>query len=147
MSTRPGSVLFACTWNSIRSPMAGALAKRLYGTRMFIESVGVRRGELDPFAVEVMDEIGIAIDKHRPRSFEDLEDSSYDVIITLSPEAQHHAVEMTRTMACSVEYWPVADPSDVEGSRDRRLDAYRAVRDALEERIKQRFGPVAGPVV
>lgn len=117
--------------------------KHLHGRRIFVDSVGVRAGKLDPFAAEVMDEIGISIDNHQSKSFDELEDSSFDVIVTLSPEAQHSAVEMTRTMACDVEFWHTFDPSIVEGNREARLDAYRQVRDQLMNRIMERF-PVAG---
>jgi protein-tyrosine-phosphatase len=135
----PSSVLFACTRNTIRSPMAEAILKHLHHRRIFVDSVGVRPGELDPFAVAVMEEIGISIAKHRPKSFDELEDDSFDLIISLSPEAQHSAVELTRTMACEVEFWPTFDPSIAEGSRETRLDAYRAVRDQLLKRISERF--------
>jgi len=138
----PGAVLFSCTMNAIRSPMAEAILKHLQGHRVFVDSVGARKGELDPFAVEVMEEIGITIEKHRPKSFEDLEDSYFDLIIALSPEAQHHAMEMTRTMACEVEFWNTMDPTIVEGSREARLAAYRQVRDTLMKRILDRFPTV-----
>ena len=147
MAELPSSVLFACTRNTIRSPMAEAMLRHLHHQRIFVDSVGVRSGELDPFAVAVMEEIGISIERHRPKSFEDLEDSSFDLIVSLSPEAQHSAVELTRTMACEVEFWPTFDPSIVEGNREAVLDAYRAVRDDLLARIKNRFPPPLKPVV
>jgi len=133
------AILFACTMNAVRSPMAAALLRHLAGRDVYIESAGVRAGELDPLAVEAMDEIGLAIKAHKPRRFEELEDGSFDLVITLSPEAQHKAVEMTRTAATQVEYWPTMDPTAVEGSREQRLAAYRAVRDQLLERLKGRF--------
>jgi protein-tyrosine-phosphatase len=133
------AVLIACTMNAVRSPMAAAMLRHLAGQRLYVESAGVRAGELDPLAVEAMEEIGLEIGKHKPRCFEDLEDGSFDLVITLSPEAQHKAVELTRTAATRVEYWPTQDPTAVEGSRDQRLLAYRAVRDQLMERLKQRF--------
>jgi protein-tyrosine-phosphatase len=139
----PGAVLFCCTQNAIRSPMAERMLKQLLGRHIFVDSVGVRAGELDPFAVAAMDEIGIEMAKHRSKTFDDLEDSSFDLIISLSPEAQHKAVDMTRTMACEVEFWNTFDPSIVEGSRDQRMDAYRDVRDGLMDRIRQRF-PIFG---
>ncbi|MEN8196788.1 MAG: arsenate reductase ArsC [Pseudomonadota bacterium] len=139
----PSAVLFACSQNSLRSPMAEAIMKHLHGRRIFVDSVGVRAGELDRFAAEVMEEIGISIENHLSKSFDELEDSSFDVIVTLSPEAQHSAVEMTRTMACEVEFWHTFDPSIVEGNREARLEAYRQVRDQLMKRIIERF-PVAG---
>ena len=132
-------MLFACTQNAVRSPMAAALARHLLGKFMYIRSAGVRAGELDPVAVEVMEEIGIEIGAHKPRTFEDLEDGSFDVVVTLSPEAQHRAIELTRTSAVEIEYWPIMDPTVVEGSREQRLLAYRGVRDELLRRIKERF--------
>jgi protein-tyrosine-phosphatase len=133
------AVLFACTLNAVRSPMAAAMLRHLTRGGFYIESAGVRAGDLDPLAVEVMGEIGLEIAKHKPRRFEDLEDGSFDLVVTLSPEAQHKAVEMTRTAATQVEYWPTMDPTAVEGSREQRLVAYRAVRDQLMQRLKQRF--------
>ena len=141
MARLPSSVLLACTFNSIRSPMAEALLKHLHGRHIYVDSVGVRAGQVDPFAVVVMDEIGIDISKHRTKAFDDLEDTSFDLVISLSPEAQHSAVELTRTMDCLVEFWPVLDPTVVEGDREARLAAFRAVRDHLLSRIRERFPP------
>ncbi|HYS46658.1 MAG TPA: arsenate reductase ArsC [Rhizomicrobium sp.] len=138
-SSNEGAVLFACTMNAVRSPMAAAMLRHLSRGGIYIESAGVKAGELDPLAVEAMEEIGLEIGKHRPRRFEDLEDGSFDLVITLSPEAQHKAMELTRTAATKVEYWPTMDPTAAEGSREQRLAAYRAVRDQLMQRLKQRF--------
>ena len=139
MARLPSSVLFACTFNSIRSPMAEALLKHLHGRHIYVDSVGVRAEEIDPFAVAVMDEIGIDISKHRTKTFEELEDTSFDLVVSLSPEAQHSAVELTRTMSCEVEFWPMLDPTAVEGSREEMLGAYRLLRDHLRRRILERF--------
>ena len=139
----PHAVLFACAQNSVRSPMAAAMFRRLFGQASYARSAGARKGESDPFAIAVMDEIGIDLTKHRPRTFEELEDLdglNFDLIVTLSPEAHHRALELTRTLAVDVEYWPTADPTTVEGSREQRLDSYRDLRDQLLARIKQRFG-------
>ena len=135
----PGAVLFACTMNSVRSPMAAAILKHLAGRRAYVESAGVRAGGLDAFAVAAMDEIGIDISQHAPRTLRELHDTSFDLIISLSPEAQHKAVDMTRALAAEVEFWNTFDPSVVEGSRETRLDAYRQVRDQLMRRLLQRF--------
>ncbi len=139
VSELPSAILFACTMNAVRSPMAAALMRHLVGKRAYVESAGVKAGELDPLAVEAMEEIGLEIGKHKPRRFEELEDGSFDLVITLSPEAQHKAVELTRTHATEVEYWPTLDPTIIEGSRSQRLDAYRAVRDQMLERLRKRF--------
>jgi protein-tyrosine-phosphatase len=143
----PGAVLFCCTQNAIRSPMAEGILKQFLGRQIYVDSVGVRAGELDPFAVAAMDEIGIDLSKHKPKTFDTLEDSSFDLIISLSPEAQHKAVDMTRTMACDVEFWNTFDPSIVEGSREQRMDAYREVRDRLMERIRDRFPTWGAPKI
>ena len=143
MSDFPGSVLFCCTQNALRSPMAEAMLKHLHGRQIYVDSAGVRTGALDEFAVAVMDELGIDITKHKAKTFDDLEDGSFDLVISLSPEAQHRAVEMTRTMATDLEFWNTFDPSVVEGTRAVRLDAYRQVRDQLMKRILQRF-PLPG---
>jgi protein-tyrosine-phosphatase len=143
----PQSVLFACNHNAIRSPMAAAILRYLAGKRIYSRSGGVKAGRFDPFAVAAMEEIGIDISKHQPRTIEDLEDTSFDLIVTLAPEAHHKALELTRTMAVDVEYWPTLDPSAVAesgmGSREQILDAYRGVRDSLFRRIKERF-PLGG---
>ena len=136
---QPSAVLFACTMNAVRSPLAAALMRHLAAKGIYVESAGVRAGDLDPLAVVAMEEIGLEIGKHKPRRFEDLEDGFFDLVITLSPEAQHKAVELTRTAATQVEYWPTMDPTAVEGSREQRLTAYRSVRDQLLERLKGRF--------
>ena len=144
MPDLPSAVLFACTMNSIRSPMAEGLLKFLHGDRIYIDSVGVHDREIDGFCVAVMDEIGIDMSQHKGKTFDGLEDSYFDLVITLSPEAQHKAVEMTRVMACEVEYWNTFDPSIIESSdRETMLDAHRAVRDDLMEKIKARFPLVA----
>lgn len=143
----PSAVLFACTMNAVRSPMAAAILTHLAGHRVYVTSAGVRAGETDPFIVEVMDEIGIDVRNHTPLAIRDLNDTSFDVIVSLSPEAHHQALELTRTMAVEVEYWPTIDPSLTQGSRAQVLDAYRALRDQLFQRIRRRFGLAGGPSV
>ena len=146
-SARPQAVLFACGMNSVRSPMAAGLFKHFFG-RTYVGSAGVRKGELDPFAVAAMEELGLDIGKHKPMTFEEMEEwegLNFDLIVTLSPEAHHRALELTRTIATDVEYWPTPDPTPTEGSREQRMEAYRAVRDQLARRIRQRFaGQQAG---
>jgi protein-tyrosine-phosphatase len=146
-STRPHAVLFACGLNSVRSPMAAGLFRQIMGRASYVASAGVRKDELDPFAVAALEEIGIDISRHRPMTFEELEDwegLNFDLIVTLSPEAHHKALELTRTIAADVEYWPTPDPTAIEGTREQRLSAYREVRDQLTARIKARFGWHAG---
>ncbi|WP_159589802.1 low molecular weight phosphatase family protein [Chelativorans xinjiangense] len=136
----PASVLFLCGRNSIRSPMAELLARRVLPKSTFIASAGIRPGERDPFVDAVLAEENLALGDWRPRTLEELEDSYFDLVVTLAPEAHHTALELTRSMAVEVEYWPTLDPSAVEGTREQILSAYRDVRDSLAERIARRFG-------
>lgn len=136
------SVLFMCAYNSVRSPMAEAMAKHYFGKSIYVQSAGARRGEVDPFALAALEEIGIDAHKHRPKSVEELEEwegLNFDLIVSLSPEAHHKALELTRTVAADVEYWPTMDPTVVQGAREQVLDAYRDVRDGLMKRIKERL--------
>ncbi len=138
----PQAVLFMCGRNSVRSPTAAALLRRT-APRLYVQSAGVLPGEIDPFAITVMDEIGLDISQHKPWSVEDLidwEGFNFDLIVTLAPEAHHKALEMTATLATEVEYWPTQDPVGVEGRRELQLDAYRAMRDTLLQKVRARFG-------
>ena len=137
----PQSVLFACAFNSVRSPMAASLLQQMF-PQLYVKSAGVKKGELDPFAVAVMAELGQDISGHRPMTFEELDDwegLNFDLIITLSPEAHHRALELTRTLAADVEYWPTHDPTGADGNREQKLEAYREVCDGLLLRIRGRF--------
>jgi len=133
----PASLLFVCGENALRSPMAEAMVKRFHGNRVYVDSVGVRAGPLDPLAVDVMKEIDIDISAHRAKRLAELDDTSFDLIVTLSPEAHHHALDWSRTHAAEVVYWPVYDPSAVEAGREARLAAYRDVRDMLRTLIDE----------
>lgn len=139
VSRRPQSVLFMCGQNSVRSPMAEVLARHYFGRSIYFASAGVKIGEADPFVPAVLDEVGLSLGRHRSQLLEDLEDLGFDLVVTLSPEAHHAALELTRTLAIEVEYWPTADPTGLEGSREQRMAAYREVREALKQRILERL--------
>ncbi len=136
----PSAVLFICTQNAIRSPMAAAITHHLLGDKIYVASAGIEAGDPDPFVGLVMDEIGLDLTRHRPHAIDDLSDAGFDLAITLSPQAKAHADDMTRTMAIDVENWPIADPSATHGSRDQILESYRAVRDDIMRRVRERFG-------
>ncbi|MBG51742.1 MAG: hypothetical protein JJ939_10485 [Alphaproteobacteria bacterium] len=144
---RPGAVLFACTLNAVRSPMAEALAKHLYGTSMFVDSAGVECGELDPFVLEVLDEIGYTRKIHHAKSLDDLQDHSFDLVIALTEEARATAERVMANDGVEIELWPVIDPTEAGGARAQRLAAYRHLRDDLIGRLKRRFGEAAKPGV
>jgi len=135
VSRRITSLLFVCDRNSLRSPMAEAIAKAGHGDRIFIDSAGVGDGALDEMAVAVLAETGIDLSRHRPKRLAELMDTSFDVIVTLSPQAHHLVLDMTRADAARVVYWPTADPSAIEGNRDVGLAAYRDLRDTLRTMI------------
>jgi protein-tyrosine-phosphatase len=138
-SKRIQSVLFVCAWNSVRSPMAEALARHYFGKSVYVQSAGVRKGDTDGFMVAALEEVGIDVSKHKPRTLDELEEwegLNFDLIVSLSPEAHHAALELTRTIAAEVEYWPTNDPTIIQGTREQMLDAYRDVRDGLSYRIR-----------
>src|ERR1700731_3902718 len=142
----PQAVLFACGLNSVRSPMAASLLQQMFPQPLYVKSPGAGKGEVDPLAVTVMAELGQDISGHKPTTFEELEDwegLNFDLIITLSPEAHHRALELTRTHAAEVEYWPTQDPTGAEGNREQKLQAYREVCDTLSMRIRKRFSKVS----
>jgi len=143
----PGSVLFACTHNSVRSVMAEVIMKSLYGHAVYVDSAGVQAQDVNGFAVEVLDEIGLDAENHVSKSLEDLEDNSFDLLISLSPEAHVKAQELTRTTASETEFWNTIDPSLTEGNREMQLNAFRHVRDDLYEKIKARFRTGPAPEV
>jgi len=137
----PQSVLFMCNFNAVRSPMAESLVKYYCGHKIFTDSVGIRSEEdcANPFAIAVMEEVGLDISGHKPKTFADLMDSSFDLVVTLSPEAQHKAIDLTRTLDCRVEYWPTLDPTAVTGNRENIMSSFRQTRDMITLNIKKRF--------
>ncbi|PCI43027.1 MAG: low molecular weight phosphatase family protein [Alphaproteobacteria bacterium] len=145
----PHSVLFICNFNAVRSAMAEALTKYYCGHHIFTDSCGIRAEEdnANPFAIFVMDEIGLDISRHSPKRFENLMDSSFDLVVTLSPEAHHKAIDLTRTQDCQVEYWPTLDPTAVMGNRENIISAFRQTRDMLTDRIKRRFDVGYSPAI
>ena len=145
MARLPGAILFACNLNRVRSPMAAGLMRRLFGAGVYVDSCGLRpdpNKELDPFVLAAMDEVGVDLTGHHAKTFDDLEDGSFDVVISLTPEAHHRALEMARRRAVDILYWPTPDPTWVSGSRDVVMEAYRDLRERLEARILERFPQV-----
>jgi protein-tyrosine-phosphatase len=141
MVSHPKSILFMCGQNAIRSPMAEAMTRALLPKDIFVASAGVLSGARDPFVEVVLNEKNLSLGKLVPQTLDELEDAFFDLIITLSPEAHHAALELTRTMPVEVEYWPTHDPSGAGETREQKIDAYRLVRDELERRIALRFDP------
>lgn len=133
------SVLFMCSMNAIRSPMAEEIAKRILPKSTYVQSAGARKGKPDPFLETILEEAGMAGAVHEPRALEELEDDFFDLVITLSPEAHHCALELTRSHRVEVEYWPTPDPSIATGTREQILTAYREVFTRLRQRIEARF--------
>ena len=136
------SVLFVCAYNAVRSPMAECIARYYFGKSVYVQSAGVHKGEVDPFTIAALDEIGIDASRHKPRTLDELDEwegLNFDLIVSLSPDAHHAALELTRTIAAEVEYWPTPDATLVQGTRGQKLDAYRDVRDGLVLRIRLRL--------
>lgn len=137
----PKSILFMCRMNSVRSPIAEILARRMLPPTVFVASAGVRAGDPDPFVEAVLAEEGLSLGERVPHTLDELEDDYFDLVITLAPEAHHAALELTRSMAIEVEYWPTLDPTVATGTREQILLGYRDMRDRLKARIRARFAP------
>ena len=135
-----GAILFACNINAVRSAMAEAMIKVTYPGEIFVDSCGVSPGNPDGFAITVMEEIGINMNTHQPKSFDDLDSAFYDVIISFSPEAHEAAVALTQSMDCETLYWPVDNLANLTGARNERLRAYRHVRDIIQGNLEHYLG-------
>jgi len=135
---QPDSVLFVCTLNAVRSPMAKGLLRQLR-PGMLVKSAGLEPGAPDYLMVAVMAELGLDLSHHDPHRLDRFKPGEFSLVISLTPEAHHHALEWTRHAKTPVEYWPIPDPVQTEGSRDQRLEAYRQVRDEIHKRLKARF--------
>ena len=146
MSELPQSVLFCCDYNAVRSPMAEGIMKKLYGTDTYVQSVGVSNDmEIDGFSIAVCQELNVELDRHRSRSFDEMEQwgddlSSFDLVVALSPASQRRALELTRFFHLTVEYWPILDPTGLGETRDAKLSSYRQARDQIIAKMKDRFG-------
>ena len=144
---QPQSVLFCCDHNAVRSPMAEALMKKLYGMDIYVQSAGVMNDlEIDGFAIAVCAEIDVELERHRSRSFEEMQEwgddlSGFDLIIALSPASQRMALDLTRLYHLEVEYWPIMDPTGLGNNRDQKLESYRQSRDQIRDKLLERFGP------
>jgi len=142
----PQSVLFCCDHNAVRSPMAEGIMKKLYGTDVYVQSAGVRSDlEIDGFSIAVCRELGVELDRHRSRSFDEMEQwgddlSSFDLIVALSPASQRKALELTRLAHMEVAYWPIMDPTGLGETREAKLNAYRQTRDQIIRQVKDRWG-------
>lgn len=122
--------------------MAEAIARSILPPNVFIASAGVHKGDPDPFVAAVLSESGLASPNrapHQPHTLDELDDDFFELVVTLSPEAHHRALELTRSQPVEVEYWPLPDPSLATGTREQILDAYRQIRATLESLIRQRF--------
>jgi arsenate reductase len=126
--------------------MAEGIAKKLYGTEVYLQSAGVKSDlDIDGFAIAVCQELEVELSRHRSRSFDEMEDwgddlSSFDLIVALSPASQRRALELTRHSHLDVEYWPILDPTGLGENRDARLVSYRQARDQIRERLISRWG-------
>jgi arsenate reductase len=143
----PGSVLFCCDHNAVRSPVAEGLMKKLHGDTVFVQSAGVHHDlDVDPFMVAVAAELDVDISRHRCKSFDEMEEwgddmEAYDMIVALSPASQRRALEYTRHLSIEVVYWPTLDPTGIGERREQKLDAYRQTRDQILKSIVATFGP------
>ena len=120
--------------------------KKFYGQATYVQSAGVYNDmEIDGFSVAVCAELGIELERHRSRSFDEMEEwgddlSGFDLVVALSPASQRRALELTRFFHLDVEYWPILDPTGLGEGREAKLASYREARDQIKGRMLERFG-------
>lgn len=137
--TQPRSLLFVCTKNACRSPMAEGLAKKYFKGDLLIQSVGLQPGLLDGFAISIMAEHGIDISNHTPKPIDDIPLENFDLLITLSPESHAAIMAWIGDKKIPVEHWPISDPSTATGNRDQILQSYRNIREEILRQLTTRF--------
>ncbi|GAA4222998.1 hypothetical protein GCM10022290_23030 [Sagittula marina] len=117
--------------------------KKFFGTDVYVQSVGVVNDlEIDGFAIAACKEIGVELERHRSRSFEEMEEmgetlSGFDCVVTMSPASQRRALDLTRFYHLTVEYWPVMDPTGIGETREQKLNAYRQTRDQIVKKLRE----------
>ena len=142
----PGSVLFCCDHNAIRSPIAEGLAKLYYGKKIFIQSAGILNElEIDGFAISVCEEIGIKLAKHQPRSFLDMDQwgdriDSFELVVALSETSKRQVIEATKSYAVKVIYWPIFDPTVAVNRWEEKMENYRKTREQISSKLIDFFG-------
>ena len=133
---RPRHILFLCVANSSRSPMAEGIARSLAPSGVQVSSAGSSPAAVHPWAIQVLNEIGIDISGHRSRGLDSIDAGSVDAVITLCAEevcpaflGKAHRV-----------HWGLPDPTAVTGTEETHINAFRSVRDELRRRLKVLFG-------
>jgi len=120
--------------------------KKFYGTGTYVQSVGVHNDmEIDGFSIAVCQEMDVELQRHRSRSFDEMEEwgddlSSFDLVVALSPASQRRALELTRFYHLTVEYWPIIDPTGLGETRDTKLASYRQARDQIIGKLVEKWG-------
>ena len=140
MNSKPKSVLFVCTLNSIRSPMAEGLMKQRYSSDIYIQSCGLEAGEFNDLMVAVMKEKGIDMSAHSSRTLESLSDTSFDVAIAFTEDVAGALKAVFDDSDTDIELWPTPDPTADAMDVRAMMNNFRAVRDTIEARIVRKFG-------
>ena len=136
-------IVFVCTYNRIRSPMAAALLTALSPELDKVDSCGVAINDsfADGFTIAVMAEVGIDLNNHTAKDVADMDLTTADMIVCFSETSYEVLCKMRKTLptACDILYWPVYDPDLLAESRPRRLAGYRAVRDTIRQHLLTHF--------
>ena len=139
--TRTPHILFLCVANSARSQMAEGLARSLYGSKAVVASAGSKPSRVNPYAIEVMKELGIDFGSHRSKSVENVDAKDVDVVITLCAE------EVCPVFLGNVRrlHWPIPDPASDDPSlgREELLLRFRTARDTIREKLEAARGELA----
>ncbi len=132
------SVLFICTHNSARSQMAEGILRYFFGDKYEVASAGTVATKVNPYAIEVMKEIGIDISSHRSKSIEEFRGRIFDIVVTVCDHAKETCPFFPGR---KVFHKGFEDPAQAKGSREEILEKFRQVRDEILAWIKENFGP------
>lgn len=130
-------VLFLCTHNSCRSQMAEGLLNAMYGSKYKAYSAGIQATKVNPYAVEVMKEIGIDLSKHYSKNIEDFRGEEFDFVVTVCDNAKESCPFFPGE---KVVHKSFEDPADFKGDIEKTLEVFKKVRDEIKNWIQITFG-------
>ena len=135
MSLGTKSILFLCVANSARSQMAEGLGRLIFGDRVPVESAGSEPSKVNPYAIEVMREIGVDLTAHHSKSVQTIDPATVGTVITLCAE-EVCPVFLGRARRL---HWPIPDPAskDLSLGREEMLSRFRTARDTLREKLER----------
>ena len=129
-------VLFLCTGNSARSQMAEAFLRKYAGDRYEVFSAGLEPTVVNPFTIQVMEEIGVNMSSHRSKHLDEYVGKvHFDYLITVCDNAEKKCPFFPGVGIRL--HWPFDDPASASGNDAQKLAKFRQVRDLIDSRVRE----------